>query len=199
MTGDEQALIAAALAFALEAHGDQVRKGTAIPYVSHLVQVAGLVLEYGGDAEQVAAALLHDTIEDCAGVDAAGLRARFGGEVARIVESCSDVFEGDEPGAKSPWLERKRRYIDHLGDCDTRTRLVAACDKLHNLRSMIADLEEEGTGTLERFTATPSQMRWYYDEVRGALGADLPHRLLAELDGLIDVLRHFVPEASAQG
>jgi len=196
VTEEERTRLAEALRFALDAHGDQKRKGTQIPYVSHLVQVAGLVLEHGGDAEQAVAGLLHDAIEDCDDVDAELLRARFGPRVARIVQSCSDVLEGDAAGAKSPWLERKRRYIRHLRTTDAATRLVAGCDKLHNLRSMIADLEVEGRSTLDRFTGTPEQIRWYYDEVRGALGDDLPPRLLAEIDGLIDLLHRFVPVSS---
>lgn len=196
MTEEQRTQLTEALRFALDAHGDQKRKGTQIPYVSHLVQVAGLVLEYGGDAEQAVAGLLHDAIEDCDRVDAEVLHARFGPRVARIVQSCSDVLESDTAGSKSPWLERKRRYVEHLRNTDAATRLVAGCDKLHNLRSMIADLEAEGRSTLDRFSGTPEQIRWYYDEVRAALGDDLPARLLAELDGLIDVLRRFVPVSS---
>jgi (p)ppGpp synthase/HD superfamily hydrolase len=196
MDAVDRARLADALRFALEAHGDQKRKGTSIPYVSHLVQVAGLVLEYGGDADQAVAGLLHDAIEDCEGVDGDALRVRFGPEVARIVEACTDVLEGDTPGAKSDWLMRKRRYVEHLRAADRRTRLVAACDKLHNLRSLIADLEQDGLPALERFRGAPAQIRWYYDAVREALGPDLPPRLLAELDGLTARLRGFVPSAS---
>jgi len=187
-----------ALRFALEAHSGQTRKGTCIPYASHLLAVAGLVLELGGDGEQTAAALLHDVLEDCPGVDRAAIESRFGAEIARIVHMCSDLLEGDTPERKSQWLPRKRHYIDRLRTADARARLVAACDKLHNLRALIADLQREGTDTLRRFNATPEQTRWYYHEVRGALGADLPERLLGEIDALLEQLRAFLPEASRQ-
>jgi (p)ppGpp synthase/HD superfamily hydrolase len=186
-----------ALAFALEKHAGQTRKGRDIPYVSHPVRVAGLVLEHGGDAAQVAIALLHDVIEDC-GVGEAELEARFGGEVARSVCALSDVLEGDTPDRKSPWRERKTRFVARLAGVDARARLVAACDKLDNLSAIVADLETEGLATLERFTGKPRQIRWYYEEVSRALGRDLPKRLRAELDDRLEALRRLVPEASPE-
>src|SRR5262245_63763346 len=100
-----------ALAFALDAHGDQTRKGTEIPYASHLLSVAGLVLEAGGDAAQAAAGLLHDTLEDGEGVDESRLRDEFGADVAAIVIACSDLLPGDTRDRKSAWGDRKRRYL----------------------------------------------------------------------------------------
>jgi (p)ppGpp synthase/HD superfamily hydrolase len=193
MTPRERARFARALRFALSAHGDQKRKGTQIPYLSHLLQVAGLVLEHGGDADQAIAGLLHDAIEDCEGVNEAGLSERFGGEVARIVRAVSDVLEGDTPRRKSSWSLRKRRFIAHLRRQDERVRLVAGCDKLDNLRSLVADLHAEGPATLARFRGAPAQIRWYYEEVRRALGDGLPRRLLRELDALVAELGRFVP------
>jgi (p)ppGpp synthase/HD superfamily hydrolase len=187
--------IAAAMAFALEAHGDQKRKGTKIPYVSHVIRVCGLVLEYGGDAKQAAAGLLHDTIEDC-GVSDSELRARFGADVARIVRSLSDVLEGDTARRKSPWLKRKQAYIAHLAEVPARVRLVAACDKLDNLRAIVDDIAANGLSTLKRFSGSPRQIRWYYESVFAALGPKIPHRLRAELRLLLAELARFVPEAS---
>jgi (p)ppGpp synthase/HD superfamily hydrolase len=194
----EQAdLVGRALAFALEKHAKQTRKGRTVPYASHLVRVAGLVLEHGGDAAQMAIALLHDVIED-QGVAEAELEARFGGEVARAVRDLSDVLDGDTPEQKSPWRERKTRFVARLGELDARARLVAACDKLDNLSAIVADLETEGPATLERFTGKPRQIRWYYEEVSRALGRDLPKRLRAELDDRLEALGRFVPEASPE-
>ncbi len=195
-----------ALEFALEAHGDQKRKGTKIPYVSHLLQVAGLVLEHGGDAVQATAALLHDTVEDVAHVDVALVRKRFGREVAEMVKALSDVLEGDTPEKKSPWLVRKRRYIAHLAKTGRRARLVSACDKLHNLRSILADLEHatkrdgrKGVAkALEKFSGSPRQIRWYYEEVIAALTRGLPPRLAAELEQGLRELRTYVRESSAK-
>ena len=145
-----------ALALALSAHGDQTRKGTEIPYASHLLSVAGLVLEAGGDAVQATAALLHDTLEDGEGVDEDRLRHEFGAEVAEIVVACTDVLPGDTRERKSAWGDRKRRYLAQLASAAPRARLVAACDKLHNLRTLISDLRNHGPDTLARFTASRS-------------------------------------------
>ncbi len=191
----ERSLIADALAFALEAHGTQTRKGTKIPYASHVIRVCGLVLEHGGDARQAAAGLLHDTIEDC-DVTEAELRARFGADVARIVRSLSDVLEGDTARRKSPWLKRKRAYVAHIARVPQRVRLVAACDKLDNLRALVDDVAAGGTRTLRRFSGSPRQIRWYYESVIEALGPHIPHRLRAELRLLAAELARFVPEVS---
>jgi GTP pyrophosphokinase len=198
MDANARARLADALVFALEVHGNQTRKGNEIPYVSHLLQVAGLVLEHGGDEELAVAGMLHDSIEDCEDVTFEVLRERFGPEVARIVESCSDLLEGDTPDRKAPWTLRKRRYLAHLAKADAAVRLVSACDKLDNLRSIIADLGAEGVATLERFRATPAQTRWYYEEVRKTLEPDLPERLRREMDALLAELRRFVGESSPE-
>jgi (p)ppGpp synthase/HD superfamily hydrolase len=194
---DQADFVGRALAFALEKHAGQTRKGRDVPYASHPVRVAGLVLEHGGDATQVAVGLLHDVIEDC-GVADAELERRFSAEVARAVRALSDVLEGDTPKQKAPWRERKTRFVSRIAEIDARARLVAACDKLDNLSAIVADLETEGLATLERFSGSPRQIRWYYEEVIRALGRDLPPRLRAELDDRLDMLRRFVPEASPE-
>jgi (p)ppGpp synthase/HD superfamily hydrolase len=189
--------LADALAFALRAHGDQKRKGSDVPYVSHLLSVAGLVLEAGGDVAQAAAALLHDTLEDGEGVDVERLRREFGAEVADIVVACSDVLPGDTRERKSPWGDRKRRYLAQLASAPPRARLVAACDKLHNLRTLIADLRSDGPDTLGRFTASPEQTRWYYESAHASLRAALPPAIRSEFDDLVAALRGFVAHAEA--
>ena len=191
----DRALIADALAFALDAHGSQVRKGTKIPYVSHVIRVCGLVLEHGGDARQAAAGLLHDTIEDC-DVTEAELRARFGADVARMVRALSDVLEGDTARRKSPWLVRKQRYVARLAHVPRRARLVGACDKLDNLRAIVEDVAANGVRSLRRFSGSPRQIRWYYEAVIAALAPHVPHRLRAELRLLLAELARFIPEAS---
>jgi (p)ppGpp synthase/HD superfamily hydrolase len=195
---EDASLVAEATRFALEQHAGQTRKGRPeVPYASHLLRVAGLVMEHGGDARQIAVALLHDVIEDC-GVEEAELERRVGGEDARAVRALSDTFEGDTPEQKAPWRERKTRFVAQLGGIDARARLVAACDKLDNLSAIVADLETEGLSTLDRFSGSPPQIRWYYEEVRSALGEELPRRLRAELDDRLEMLRRFVPEASVE-
>jgi (p)ppGpp synthase/HD superfamily hydrolase len=186
-----------ALAFALAAHGSQTRKGTTIPYASHLLSVAGLVLDSGGDITQAVAALLHDTLEDGDGVDVSGLRARFGAEVAAIVAACTDLLPGDTREAKSSWGARKTRYLAQLGSAGVRAQLVAACDKLHNLRSLVSDLRSQGPATLERFTAGPEHTRWYYESTHALLRDALPGPVRLEFDALIETLSSFVARSEA--
>ena len=100
-----------ALAYAAEKHAGQKRKGTRIPYISHPMAVASLVLEAGGGEDEVIAALLHDVAEDHGGQEALDeIRAKFGMGVAAIVEGCTDTLEKPKP----KWLERKRTYVEHL-------------------------------------------------------------------------------------
>jgi (p)ppGpp synthase/HD superfamily hydrolase len=198
MTSEDADLVGRAVSFSLVAHAGQSRKGRPeVPYASHPLRVAGLVLEHGGDAAQLAVALLHDVIEDC-GVSDRALHEAFGPEVARAVRDLSDVLEGDTPERKAPWRERKTRFVARLAELDARARLVAACDKLDNLSALVADLETEGPETLERFTGKPRQIRWYYEQVGRALGSDLPPRLRAELDDRLEALARFVPDSSPE-
>lgn len=196
MREEELLRLADAVRFALEAHADQTRKGTRIPYASHLLQVTGLVIEHGGDVDQAMAGVLHDCVEDCEDVGIDTLRRRFGSRVAAIVELCTDVLPGDRPDAKSPWIERKQRYVARLAQADADARLVAACDKLHNLRCIVADLRSQGPEALSRFSGSPEQTRGYYEAARAALAPSLPAALVAEMDALLGELSRSVPEAA---
>lgn len=189
MTASDRARLTAALAFALEHHGSQTRKGKPVPYVAHLLQVAGLVLEHGGGVDEAVAGLLHDTLEDCEDVTEAMLRRRFGPAVARIVATCTDTLEGDTPDEKSPWKQRKLRYLAQLRQADAATHRVSACDKLHNLCDMLADIRCEGLTTLERFNAAPAELLWYFEAVRQEVAPSLPDSLAIEFDERIAELQ----------
>lgn len=184
-----------ACAFALEKHAGQVRKGTSIPYVSHLLQVAGLVLEHGGDVDQAVAGLLHDALEDT-DTTVQEVREAFGDEVTRIVEACTDTLPGDTPEKKGPYVERKSRYLAHLREADAAVLLVAGCDKLDNLRSLLADLHAEGAATLTRFNGTPAEILGYYRGVLDAARGRVPRRLERELEVLTEELAGFVGGAA---
>jgi len=117
-----------AFQFATDKHAGQTRKASAIPYIAHLMGVASLVLEAGGDEDLAIAALLHDVVEDCGGAPMLNeVRRRFGRRVARIVEGCTDADSYPKP----PWRERKEGYIRRLRSADADTRLVSAADKLN--------------------------------------------------------------------
>lgn len=145
--------------YALELHGRQTRKGTSIPYIAHLMSVAALVIENGGDEDLAIAALLHDAIEDQGGIETLEvIQTRFGEQVARIVFECSDALVTPKP----PWRERKENYLAHLITVGEDTRLVSLADKLHNARSILADLEQLGQAVWERFNGGKAGTLWYY-------------------------------------
>ncbi len=175
-------------------HAVQLRKATEIPYVSHLIQVEGLVLEHGGDADQAIAALLHDSLEDAPNseeraVREAEIQARFGTGVLEIVLDCTDTAPDEYLDNKKDWRERKDRYLGQLRRASSRTHLVAGCDKRHNLQAIVSDVKTLGPTVFDRFTATPSQCVWYYASVIETLRSSLPARLAQELDQLLEELR----------
>jgi GTP pyrophosphokinase len=181
-----------AFAIASEVHARQLRKGTSIPYLSHVMSVAALVLEHGGDEDAAISGLLHDAIEDSADGTAtqARIRGEFGARVADTVVGCSDAVA--VPGeAKAPWRERKERYIRHLaGEADPRVLLVSACDKLHNARSIVADLRAIGAEVWERFSQRdPAQHLWYYQSLARCYAGRVPDGLAAELDRVLADMR----------
>ena len=148
-----------ALLFATRKHAGQHRKGTTVPYVAHLLGVASLVLEAGGDEDLAIAALLHDVVEDCGGAPMLKeIRRRFGERVAHVVDGCTDTDLDPKP----PWRQRKEDYIAHLRTADADTRLVSAADKLHNARSIVATYREIGDRVWERFHGKRDGTLWYY-------------------------------------
>ena len=148
-----------ALVFATRKHSGQMRKSSDVPYVAHVLSVAALVLEGGGDEDQAIAALLHDVVEDCGGAPVlAEIRERFGDRVARIVDGCTDADEIPKP----PWRERKERYLRHLQEGGEDVRLVSVADKLHNVRSIVSDYRRLGEQVWERFAGRREGTLWYY-------------------------------------
>lgn len=180
---------AAALVMAHELHRSQVRKGTAIPYVSHLLAVAAIALEHGADEDQAVAALLHDAAEDQGGqAILARIAGEFGPAVAAIVEACTDSFESPKP----PWRERKERYLAHLAQVPPAAALVSAADKLHNARAIASDLRALGPGVFERFAGGREGTLWYYRSLAlfFAQGA-VPRRLADELASAVSEMSRY--------
>jgi (p)ppGpp synthase/HD superfamily hydrolase len=179
--------------FASELHAEQKRKGGRIPYVAHLMSVSALVLEDGGSEDQAIAGLLHDAIEDQGHGDADRLRqdirTRFGEEVLAIVEALTD--SDTEP--KGAWRPRKEAYIARLRHESEAVLRVAAADKLHNARAIVADYGVLGDELWKRFNAGPADTRWYYSEVEQIISVKLTtplaralHDTVAELQRVID-------------
>lgn len=139
-----------------------MRKGTAIPYVSHVLQVSGLVLEFGGTEEEAIGGLLHDAAEDAGGEPAlAYIRAEFGEGVERFVRENSDSIT-ESKTEKAPWRERKDHYLAGMATKSPSALLVSVCDKIHNVRAMNHDSREQGERHWDRFNAPKPDLIWYY-------------------------------------
>ncbi len=181
-----------ALLYATHVHGGQTRKGTAVPYIAHLLAVAATVLEYGGSEDVAIAALLHDAVEDQGGEPRlADIRNRFGERVAEIVRSCSDSVVNASAGLeKEDWHLRKTRYVAHLRCADQDALLVSLADKVHNARSILRDLRkpEVGAAVWGRFKASKADSLAHYRALAQAFGKYLPGQLAEELGEIVDAL-----------
>jgi (p)ppGpp synthase/HD superfamily hydrolase len=182
---------AEAMVYAERKHHTQVRKGGDIPYIGHLLSVAGLVINDNGSQAQAIAALLHDAVEDAGGPETLQeIRTKFGDEVARIVDECSDTDETPKP----PWRNRKQNYINHLAEVGNDTLLVSVADKLDNARSMLRDYHQHGPKLWERFTVKdPRDHLWYYGELLKAYRArGATSWMVDELGRVVDELARLV-------
>ncbi|HZH22841.1 MAG TPA: HD domain-containing protein [Geodermatophilus sp.] len=194
----------AALLYAAEHHRQQLRKGSQVPYLTHLVSVSALVLEHGGSEDQAIAGLLHDAVEDApdgtGGAVLADIRSRFGDAVADMVRACSDGLDAD--GNRSgTWAERKRAYVDGLATEPADALLVTAADKTHNGRCIAADVRRYGPGFWATFNSGRDELLWYYTSVERAVAERLPgssiadtlHRAVDELVAAAGTERSAVP------
>ena len=171
-----------ALVYAARLHRDQYRKGTRIPYVTHLLAVTSIVGENGGTEDEVVAALLHDGPEDQGGeAILEDIRTRFGDEVAHIVDGCTDTYEDPKP----PWRERKERYLAHLVGAPASVRLVSSADKLHNARTVLSDYRLLGEDLWARFNGGKEGTLWYYRAVVDVLRTGDDGPIVEELDRLV--------------
>jgi len=194
---DAQALLLKATELAWLWHGHQTRKGKPTSYMSHLLQVQGLVLDCGGGPDEAIAALLHDSLEDAENPAERSRREEeigtlFGASALRIVLDCTDTTAAEAGQTKGPWRERKERYLAQLRGAEPSSLLVAACDKRHNLGDLVLDLRHEGLETLSRFNADGPGQVWYYESVVAVCRSAVPARLAMELDELVRELTSFI-------
>jgi (p)ppGpp synthase/HD superfamily hydrolase len=171
-----------AFRYAHEVHAEQTRKGTQAPYIGHLMGVASIVLDDGGSEDEAIAGLLHDAAEDHGGrARLEDIRSRFGDEVARIVEDCTDSWETP----KRPWLERKQAYIEHARHLPLASLRVSAADKVHNAYAILRDLRNRGEQVWDRFSASADDVVAYYESLARAFRAAGGGPLVDELDRIV--------------
>ncbi|MBD2242781.1 HD domain-containing protein [Nostoc sp. FACHB-888] len=148
-----------ALTYATQLHANQVRKGSGVPYVAHLLGVASIALEYGANEDEAIGALLHDAIEDQGGAATREeIRRRFGDNVTAIVDGCTDADTTPKP----PWRQRKEAYIAHIPTASPSVLLVSLADKLYNAQSILKDYRVLGDSLWERFHGGKEGTLWYY-------------------------------------
>lgn len=158
-----------ALTAAAQIHATQKRKGSGVPYLSHLLGTCSTALDYGADEYEAMAALLHDAIEDGLPTEAAKKAvASFGRKVSRIVDGCTE----SQIHPKPPWRERKEAYLTRIPTMDRSVLLVSASDKLHNARSIVRDLRMDGEKVWERFNAPKDAILGYYGSLVRAYRAN---------------------------
>ena len=176
--------------YAAALHASQLRKGTRIPYIAHLMAVAAIVLEHGGNEDQVVAALLHDAIEDHPrnGLTRREIGERFGSRVSAIVEDCTDADAKPKP----PWYDRKVRYLEHLPKASPDSLLVSLADKVHNTRAILSDWQQIGNEVWYRFTASKEDTVWYYRSLANIYAERLPGPLADELERVVTELERIV-------
>ena len=174
-----------ALNYAAKLHDGQTRKGTKIPYITHLMTVSSYVFEFGGSIDQAIAGLLHDSLEDCGKkTSSEEIEKLFGSEVARIVIACTDTQEDPKPS----WRPRKEAYLKKLKDKDQMIKLVVACDKLHNAQSIVKDVTLYGPSVWERFSAPSKDQIWYYEGIVNGL-SDLNSPIIKLLSYQVSLMK----------
>lgn len=184
-----------ALHYASRLHNRQRRKGTGIPYIAHLMSVAALVLEHGGDEDMAVAALLHDAVEDQGGAPVLKeIRRRFGERVARIVAGCTDADTIPKP----PWRQRKEEYIAHVRHAPAEVRLVSVADKLHNARAVLADYRQHGEALWSRFKGGREGTLWYYRTLVETFRQAGNNLLVEELDRVVSELESLAGKGGAR-
>ena len=171
-----------ALVFASRLHRCQTRKGSVIPYISHLMSVSALVLEHGGTEDQAIAGLLHDAAEDQGGeATLVVIRDRFGEAVARIVSDCTDTWVEPKP----PWRPRKEAYLAGLPGKPPASLLVSLADKTHNARAILGDYRALGDDLWDRFSGGKEGTAWYYRSLADVFSVMLPSRLAREFENTV--------------
>lgn len=184
-----------AVRLALDLHREQARKGSGIPYIAHLFSVAALAMEHGADEDEAIAALLHDAVEDQGGLPTMqAIQQRFGERVAKLVDGCTDAYVQPKP----PWRQRKEQYIEHLKQADSSARLISACDKLHNARSILSDFIMQGDEVFGRFKGGKEGTLWYYRSLADVFVATGPERLACELENVVIQLEELSQQGSQQ-
>lgn len=154
-------LLDRAIVFAVRAHAGTERRGKGFPYIVHPMEAMEIVATMTSDQELLAAAALHDTVEDTS-VTVDDLRAEFGDRIAALVEAESDKFT-EGVSEEDSWHSRKQAAIDRLAAAPYEAKMVALGDKLSNMRAIARDYAMKGDALWNIFHAKdPKKHEWHY-------------------------------------
>ena len=154
-------LLDRAIIFAVKAHAGTERKGKGFPYIIHPMEAMEIVATMTSDQELLAAAALHDTVEDT-DVTLEDLKAEFGDRVAMLVAYESEE-KNPEVSARESWHARKQAAIERLARAPHDAKIVALGDKLSNMRTIARDYAVQGDALWDRFnTNDPKEHMWHY-------------------------------------
>jgi (p)ppGpp synthase/HD superfamily hydrolase len=158
--------IVGAFEFAFDAHKNHTRKGTDIPYICHLMDVASILMKNNVESELVIAGLLHDVVED-SDIALSDIEDKFGRNVMVLVKGASEPGELRKEGLdpKDTWRERKQHTIDFIIDAGRGMKLLSCADKLSNVRDLLNDFQIEGDELWKRFNAGKEDQAWYYTSI----------------------------------
>ena len=171
-------LLERAVRIAVEAHKDQTRKGDGLPYITHPFMVALKLAKLNFSDEVIAAALVHDVLEDT-DFGEANLRAELGDEVVNMVLSVTndDSLE---------WIDKKKKYVETVRAGNEGAKAVALSDKIHNLESLLIGHSEKGTSFWNNFNEGKDKKVWFELEVLKMLRETWDHPMLDEYEQLIE-------------
>ena len=183
----EQALRAATIL-----HKDQVRKGSIpMPYVSHLFAVAMIAIDYTQEEDVLIAALLHDTLEDT-DYTPSELEADFGGKVREIVESLTEPQDSEKK--TYTWKETKARYAKQLRKAPQEALLIAAADKIHNMRAMVEEYYDEHSRFMKEFSGSLEDRLIQYQDISNVLNKNLKSDILNEFNHVFTEYKNFISD-----
>jgi (p)ppGpp synthase/HD superfamily hydrolase len=172
-----------AFRYARQLHQSQMRKGTTIPYIAHLMTVSALVVEHGGDEDQAIGGLLHDAAEDQGGAQRlTDIRSKFGDAVAQIVADCTDSWTEPKPA----WRPRKEAYLKELPNKPQASLLVSLADKTNNAEAILFDYRVLGDSLWGRFNGGADGTRWYYGALADCFTNVMPGRLSDRLSRAVE-------------
>ncbi len=185
----EQAIRAASVL-----HKDQVRKGSVpYPYITHLFAVATIVADYTTDEDTIVAALLHDTLEDTDYTEKE-LEEDFGGAVRDIVTALTEPEIAEHEHDRKNIFSQKSQYIKQLKDASERALIVAAADKIHNMRSIVEEYYEDHSSFLSHFGPHIEDRMRTYQEISNILNRRLKNTILSEFNSVFTEYKNFLQD-----